>query len=53
MQGPDQAVRVQPLRQKFFTECEPSPRGRPLCMEAITVDEVVASSAEMLSGKGR
>jgi len=42
-----------PCRQKFFTECEPSPRGRPLCMEAITVDEVVASSAEMLSGKGR
>ena len=30
-----------PCKQKFFTECEPSPRGKPLCMEAITIDEVI------------
>ena len=30
-----------PCKQKFFKECEPSPRGRPKCLEAITVDEVM------------
>jgi heptosyltransferase-2 len=30
-----------PCRQKFFTECEPSPRHKPRCMEAIGVDEVL------------
>ena len=30
-----------PCKQKFFTECEPSPRGRPACLEAITVDMVL------------
>jgi len=40
-----------PCKQKFFTECEPSPRGRPMCMEAITVDEVTGAAADMLSGK--
>lgn len=29
-----------PCRQKFFTECEPSARMRPACMEAIGVEEV-------------
>ena len=29
-----------PCRQKFFEECEPSPREKPACIEAITVDEV-------------
>jgi len=29
-----------PCRQKFFTECAPSERMRPACVEAITVDEV-------------
>jgi heptosyltransferase-2 len=29
-----------PCRQKFFTECSPSPRLRPECMETISVDEV-------------
>ncbi len=32
-----------PCRQKFFTECEPSARRRPACVEAITVDEVLAA----------
>ena len=40
-----------PCKQKFFTECEPSPRGKPMCMEAITVDEVAGAASEMLSGK--
>ncbi|MEW6721362.1 MAG: lipopolysaccharide heptosyltransferase II [Thermodesulfobacteriota bacterium] len=42
-----------PCRQKFFTECEPSPRGKPMCMEAIAVDEVVAAASEALSVVGR
>ncbi len=29
-----------PCKQKFFTECAPSARMRPACMEAITVEEV-------------
>jgi heptosyltransferase-2 len=29
-----------PCKQKFFTECEPSARMRPACMEQITVEEV-------------
>jgi heptosyltransferase-2 len=29
-----------PCRQKFFSECEPSARMRPACMEAISVEEV-------------
>lgn len=30
-----------PCRQKFFTECAPSPRMKPACMEEIAVDEVL------------
>ena len=30
-----------PCRQKFFKECEPSPRSKPHCMEAISVREVL------------
>jgi len=33
-----------PCRQKFFTECEPSARMRPACMESISVDEVFQES---------
>ena len=33
-----------PCRQKFFTECEPSARMRPACMEAISVEEVFQES---------
>lgn len=29
-----------PCRQKFFTECEPSERMKPACIEAFTIDEV-------------
>ncbi len=41
-----------PCRQKFFTECEPSPRGKPYCLEEITVDEVVDRAGRIL-GVGR
>ena len=30
-----------PCRQKFFQECTPSPRGRPECVESITVQRVL------------
>lgn len=33
-------MKCSPCRQKFFTECEPSARMRPACMETITVEEV-------------
>lgn len=36
-----------PCRQKFFTECQPSERGTPLCMEAISVDQVLQSIASL------
>ena len=38
-----------PCRQKFFTECEPSQRGKPACVEAITMDEVFREAVELLS----
>lgn len=46
-----------PCRNKFFTECEPSDRGRPECLETISVDEVfseliaVASDFKQVSAK--
>jgi heptosyltransferase-2 len=39
-----------PCRQKFFEECDPSPRGKPMCMETITVDEVIESAMAALAG---
>ncbi len=38
-----------PCRQKFFSECAPSLRQRPECMEAISVEEVFQESM-MVSG---
>lgn len=32
-----------PCRQKFFKECQPSPRGKPECLENIDVAEVLAA----------
>ena len=32
-----------PCKQKFFTECEPSQRGRPACLEAITANDVLVA----------
>ncbi len=37
-----------PCRQKFFKECEPSLRGKPQCIESITVDEVMEACTELL-----
>jgi len=46
-----------PCRLKFFTECEPSPRMKPACIEAITVQEVFAEGMRLLNirpeSKGR
>jgi len=36
-----------PCRQKFFSECAPSPRMKPACMEAISVEEVYQKSIEI------
>ncbi len=38
-----------PCRQKFFTECAPSPRKRPACVETITVDETLQACINRLS----
>ena len=38
-----------PCKQKFFTECEPSSRMRPACVEAITVDDVFREVMQLLS----
>ncbi len=42
-----------PCRQKFFEECEPSPRGKPYCLEEISVDEVVSRADRILDARGR
>lgn len=41
-----------PCGQKFFTECEPSVRMKPACMEAISVDEVLDACRELLRRSG-
>ncbi len=38
-----------PCRQKFFTECSPSSRMKPACMEAISIEEVMLACRELLS----
>ena len=35
-----------PCRQKFFHECTPSARGKPQCMETISVPDVIAAIDE-------
>lgn len=42
-----------PCRQKFFTECAPSERMRPACVETIAVDEVFRECMGLLSHKGK
>jgi heptosyltransferase-2 len=39
-----------PCRQRFFEECDPSPRGKPMCMETISVDEVIGNAQALLAG---
>jgi heptosyltransferase-2 len=38
-----------PCRQKFFTECKPSERMRPACVEEITVEEVFQQCVKLSS----
>jgi heptosyltransferase-2 len=40
-------MKCSPCRQKFFSECEPSARMRPVCMEAISVEEVFQESVQI------
>jgi len=40
-----------PCRQKFFTECDPSSRMKPPCVEAITVEEVIRECRTLLKVK--
>jgi heptosyltransferase-2 len=40
-------MKCSPCRQKFFSECEPSARMRPACMEAISVEEVFRESVKI------
>jgi len=37
-----------PCRQDFFRECYPSPAGKPMCLEAIGVEEVVSAASTLL-----
>ena len=39
-----------PCRQKFFSECRPSPHGKPDCIESITLEGVVAACEQLLAG---
>lgn len=39
-----------PCRQKFFTECKASVRGKPECLESITVEEVYTSLKSLVRG---
>jgi heptosyltransferase-2 len=39
-----------PCRQKYFTECEPAPSGKPACIDCITVERVVETCVRLLSG---
>ncbi|ACM20466.1 ADP-heptose--lipopolysaccharide heptosyltransferase [Geotalea daltonii FRC-32] len=36
-----------PCRQKFFTECKPSPRGKPECVEAVQIEQVIKCVADV------
>ncbi len=38
-----------PCKQKFFTECLPSGRGKPECLEAITIDRLLEETEQLLN----
>lgn len=40
-----------PCRQKFFQECKPSPRGKPECVESITVQRVLDEIETFFKGE--
>ncbi|MCM2356559.1 MAG: glycosyltransferase family 9 protein [Geobacteraceae bacterium] len=47
------AFSCSPCRQKFFTECDPSPRMKPACIEAISVDDVLRECQTLLGEVAR
>lgn len=42
------AMPCSPCKQKFFNECEPSPRGKPECVEKISVNQILAAVDSIL-----
>jgi heptosyltransferase-2 len=42
-----------PCRQDFFKECEPSPAGKPFCLENLTVEMVAAACRRVLRAAPR
>ena len=38
-----------PCRQKFYTECQPTLHGKPECIEAITIEAVIAACEQLLT----
>lgn len=36
-----------PCHQRFFTECSPSPQGKPPCLETISVEQVLVAVADL------
>ncbi|MEA5113427.1 MAG: lipopolysaccharide heptosyltransferase II [Geobacteraceae bacterium] len=38
-----------PCRQRFFSECEPSARMKPACIEDISIDDVLRESMNLMS----
>lgn len=37
-----------PCRQRFFSECDPAPTGKPFCIETISTREVLRAALELL-----
>jgi lipopolysaccharide heptosyltransferase II len=48
-----EAFPCSPCKQKFFEECEPSPRGKPRCLEAIDTESVMAEIGKLMNDGGR
>jgi lipopolysaccharide heptosyltransferase II len=41
-----------PCRQRFFSECDPAPSGKPWCIESVGVDEVWESCRRLFERAG-
>jgi heptosyltransferase II len=44
----DKALPCQPCQQHFFSECDPTTDGKPLCIDLITSAEVIDAARELL-----
>ena len=42
------ALPCSPCRQSFFKDCDPSPEGKPPCIEAVAVDTVLEACLDLL-----